>query len=55
MILHHNKDEFASAVKYTAELMGIPTINIEKDYWVTYALFALGWRTRIACAINNTS
>lgn len=41
MILHHNKDEFASAVKYTAELMGIPTIYIEKDYWVTYALFVI--------------
>jgi hypothetical protein len=41
MILHHNKLEFVRAVKYTAEIMGIKTIYVEKDYWVTFALFTI--------------
>lgn len=41
MILHQNPAEFVSAVNYTAETMGIKAIYVEKDYWVTYALFAI--------------
>ncbi len=29
------------AVKFTAEIMGIKAIYVEKDYWVTYALFTI--------------
>ena len=41
MILHHNSIEFMNAVKFTAEIMGIKAIYVEKDYWVTYALFTI--------------
>ena len=41
MILHHNTIEFMKAVKFTAETMGIKAIYVEKDYWVTYALFTI--------------
>lgn len=41
MILHHNKIEFIKAVKFTAEIMDIKDIYVEKDYWVTYALFTI--------------
>lgn len=41
MILHQNPAEFVSAVNYTAETMGIKAIYVEKDYWVTYALFSI--------------
>ncbi len=41
MILHNDKDEFISAVKFTAETMGIEAIYVEKDYWVTYALYTI--------------
>ncbi len=38
MRLHHNKELFAEAVIQTAQMMGLPEIYIEKDYWVTYVL-----------------
>lgn len=41
MKLHHDKNIFRQAVQYTADKLGIPTIYIEKDYWVTYALFKI--------------
>ena len=41
MKLHHDKNVFRQAVQYTADQLGIPTIYIEKDYWVTYALFKI--------------
>lgn len=41
MILHINKAEFIRAVKFTANKMGIEAIYVEKDYWVTYALFTI--------------
>jgi hypothetical protein len=41
MILHNDKDEFIKAVKFTAETMGIEAIYVEKDYWVTYALYII--------------
>lgn len=41
MILHQNLTEFVKAVNFTAETMGIKSIYVEKDYWVTYALFTI--------------
>lgn len=41
MILHQNLTEFVRAVNFTAETMGIKAIFVEKDYWVTYALFTI--------------
>ena len=41
MILHKDKNEFIEAVKFTAQRMGIKEIYVEKDYWVTYALFTI--------------
>jgi hypothetical protein len=41
MILHLNKENFIKAIEVTAANMGIKAIYIEKDYWVTYALFAI--------------
>lgn len=38
MRLHENKTLFRQAVTATSELLDIPEIFIEKDYWVTYAL-----------------
>lgn len=39
MKLHHDKKLFRQAVQFTSDRMQIPTIYVEKDYWVTYALF----------------
>jgi hypothetical protein len=39
MILHQNKELFVNYIRITAQQMKIPTIYVEKDYWVTYALF----------------
>lgn len=41
MILHENKILFRQAVQFTADQMKIPAIYVEKDYWVTYALFTI--------------
>jgi hypothetical protein len=41
MILHHNKELFVDMIQLTADKMGIKAIYIEKDYWVTYALFTI--------------
>lgn len=38
MILHENKDLFKEAVIVTAQRMGICSVYVEKDYWVTYVL-----------------
>lgn len=38
MSLHENERLFKQAVSATAEMMSIPEIFIEKDYWVIYAL-----------------
>jgi len=38
MKLHLDRENFLQAVKLTADRMGIATIYVEKDYWVTYAL-----------------
>jgi hypothetical protein len=39
MILHQNKELFVNYIRITALQMKIPAIYVEKDYWVTYALF----------------
>lgn len=38
MKLHTDKKLFRDAVNITAQQMNIPTIYVEKDYWVTFAL-----------------
>lgn len=41
MNLHQDKSLFQDAVLATAQQLKIPEIYIEKDYWVTYALYQL--------------
>jgi hypothetical protein len=41
MNLHENKTLFRQAVQFTADQMKIPAIYVEKDYWVTNALFTI--------------
>ncbi len=41
MKLHQNIKLFQDAVRVTAQQMNIPPEFVEKDYWVTYALFAI--------------
>jgi len=41
MNLHENKILFRQAVQFTADQMKIPAIYVEKDYWVTNALFTI--------------
>jgi len=39
MKLHENKELFQDAIIATSQQLGIKEIYIEKDYWVTFALF----------------
>ncbi len=41
MKLHLDKTLFRQAVQFTADKMKIPAIYIEKDYWVTFALYSI--------------
>lgn len=41
MRLHENKELFQDAVIAASQQIGIPEIYIEKDYWVTLALFTI--------------
>jgi hypothetical protein len=41
MKLHHNKELFVNSMRVTGQQMKIPAIYVEKDYWVTYALFTI--------------
>ena len=41
MKLHQDKKLFRQAVQYTSDQLQIPAIFVEKDYWVTYALFTI--------------
>lgn len=41
MKLHKNIELFRDAVIATSQTMGIPEIYVEKDYWVTLALFKI--------------
>jgi len=39
MRLHENKELFQNAVVATSQQKGIREIYIEKDYWITFALY----------------
>ncbi|MGQ1890996.1 nucleotidyl transferase AbiEii/AbiGii toxin family protein [Thermophagus sp. OGC60D27] len=41
MKLHENKKLFQDAVLATSQMMEIPEIYVEKDYWVTFALYRI--------------
>jgi hypothetical protein len=41
MKLHLNKELFVNYIRVTAQQMKIPAIYVEKDYWITYALFTI--------------
>lgn len=41
MNLHENKALFRQAIQFTADQMKIPAIYVEKDYWVTFALYTI--------------
>lgn len=41
MRLHENKRLFEQAVRFTSQRLSILDIYVEKDYWVTYALFQI--------------
>ncbi|MEX2589604.1 MAG: nucleotidyl transferase AbiEii/AbiGii toxin family protein, partial [Chitinophagales bacterium] len=41
MRLHENKELFKDAVIAAAQQKGIREVYVEKDYWVTYALFQI--------------
>ncbi|WP_430972708.1 nucleotidyl transferase AbiEii/AbiGii toxin family protein [Sunxiuqinia rutila] len=41
MKLHENKRLFRQAIQFTSDQMGILPIYIEKDYWVTFALYRI--------------
>lgn len=41
MKLHLNKNLFRDAVRVTAQQMNIPPMYVEKDYWVTFALYTI--------------
>ncbi len=41
MKLHENKTLFQDAVKAAAQQKGLADIYIEKDYWVTFALYTI--------------
>ena len=38
MTLHQNKELFSELLIQTAQMIGLPEVYIEKDYWVTYVL-----------------
>ncbi len=41
MKLHLDKTLFRQAVQFTADQMKVPAIYVEKDYWVTFALYII--------------
>lgn len=41
MKLHQNKQLFSDAIRVTAQKLDLPPIYIEKDYWVTFALYKI--------------
>jgi len=41
MRLHKNKVQFRDAIQVTAQRMNIQPEFIEKDYWLTYALYLI--------------
>ena len=38
MTLHNNKELFQELIEATAKELNLPSLYIEKDYWVTYIL-----------------
>lgn len=41
MKLHKDKKLFRQALQFTSDQLQIPAVYVEKDYWVTFALFTL--------------
>ncbi len=41
MKLHNDKELFKTAIVATAQFLGIKEVFVEKDYWVTYALYTI--------------
>lgn len=41
MKMHENIDLYTDAVKFTAQQINLQPEYVEKDYWVTYALFTI--------------
>ncbi len=41
MKLHEDKTLFRQAIQFTADQMKIAAVYVEKDYWVTYALYTI--------------
>lgn len=41
MKLHDNISLYRDAIRFTAQQMNLPPEYVEKDYWVTYALFTI--------------
>ena len=41
MNLHRNTELFKDAILATAQMLGIREIYVEKDYWVTVALYEI--------------
>ena len=41
MKLHENISLFKDAIRFTAQEMNLKPEYVEKDYWVTYALFTI--------------
>lgn len=41
MKLHLKKELFVNYIRFTAQQMKIPPEFVEKDYWVTYALYTI--------------
>lgn len=41
MRLHEDKEVFAELIENAAEIIGLPQVYVEKDYWVTHALKCL--------------
>ena len=39
MKLHENISLYTDAIRFTAQQMNLPPEYVEKDYWVTFALY----------------
>ena len=58
MNLHENSGVFEDAIRAANDHLGIRTVFVEKDYWITYLLFRLSksplighfhWISKIRC------
>lgn len=41
MRLHKNTDDFRDLIRITSEYVGLDPTIVEKDYWITHALYQL--------------